>query len=440
MTLLMTKKATPAIALIVVPAVTGILSSFFLKNDQGVVNVTANLMGLGRMVTTGLNSVAATGVLFIFAILFFGVLNDAGTFRPIIKGILSRVGADPVKIAVGSAILGIILHLDGAGASTFLIAIPALMPIYKAVGMRFTTMTCIVGLAAGTMNFVPWSAVPIRAATTINMNVNDLWTPLIIPQICGLITITLFAFFMGRAEKKRLALEGGGTIDGNIVFKEDELTEEQKKLLRPHLFPINVILIFVMIFVLIFGTNFGVSAAVAFMLLFVIAMVINYRTPKIQRERVDGNAKAAVLMASTIFAAGFFTGIMRGTGMLTEMSVAFVNLVPHSVGRMLPIIVGVISMPASLVFDPDSFYFGVLPTLANTAEAFGVPGYNVARAALLGQMTTGFPTSPLTPSTFLLVGLAGVELGEHQKRMIPYAFATTIIMLIVSLLTGAIRV
>ena len=53
-------------------------------------------------------------------------------------------------------------------------------------------------------------------------------------------------------------------------------------------------------------------------------------------------------------------------------------------------------------------------------------------------MTTGFPVSPLTGSTFLLIGLTGVELGEHQKKTIPYAFLATIIMLGVAIITGAL--
>ena len=97
-------------------------------------------------------------------------------------------------------------------------------------------------------------------------------------------------------------------------------------------------------------------------------------------------------------------------------------------------------MPASLLFDPDSFYYGVLPVLSNTAEAFGSSGMYVARAAVLGQMTTGFPVSPLTASTFLLIGLAGVDLGEHQKKTIPWAFAATIVMLLIAILVGAIGI
>lgn len=67
-------------------------------------------------------------------------------------------------------------------------------------------------------------------------------------------------------------------------------------------------------------------------------------------------------------------------------------------------------------------------------------GVNVGRAAILGQMTVGFPVSPLTPSTFLLVGLAGVDLGEHQKKTIPLAFAVSIIMVVIAILTGGIRI
>jgi CitMHS family citrate-Mg2+:H+ or citrate-Ca2+:H+ symporter len=53
-------------------------------------------------------------------------------------------------------------------------------------------------------------------------------------------------------------------------------------------------------------------------------------------------------------------------------------------------------------------------------------------------MTTGFPVSPLTPATFLLVGLAGVDLADHQRRTIPYLFVISLVMAAVALLTGAI--
>jgi CitMHS family citrate-Mg2+:H+ or citrate-Ca2+:H+ symporter len=100
---------------------------------------------------------------------------------------------------------------------------------------------------------------------------------------------------------------------------------------------------------------------------------------------------------------------------------------------------GVTSMPLSLAFDPDSFYFGLLPVLAHASQAAGGSAIDLGRAAVLGQMTTGFPVSPLTPSTFLLVGLADVDLADHQRKTIPYAFAVTVVMTVVAFVTGAIR-
>ena len=132
-------------------------------------NFFANFKSLGDMITgsKGIGSVAATGVMFIFSILFFGILTDAGTFRPIIKGILNLVGTDPVKIGIGTAILAAIVHLDGSGAVTFLICVPALLPLYDALGMRRTTLATIVALSAGTMNILPWGGPTIRAHTAL---------------------------------------------------------------------------------------------------------------------------------------------------------------------------------------------------------------------------------------------------------------------------------
>lgn len=116
------------------------------------------------------------------------------------------------------------------------------------------------------------------------------------------------------------------------------------------------------------------------------------------------------------------------------------GFLPEQLGKQLPLITGLLSMPASLLFDPDSFYFGILPLMASTADHFGVSALEVGQAAIMGQMTTGFPVSPLTGSTFLLIGLAGVDLGEHQKKTIPLAFLVTLVILTVSVLMGIISV
>ena len=438
--LIMTKKASPAVALIIVPLITGIIACAFIVTDPegapGVVNFAANVKSLGGMIAgdDGLLSVAATGVMFIFSILFFGILTDAGTFRPIIGGITKLVGTNPILIAIGTSILAMIVHLDGSGAVTFLICVPPLVPLYDAVGMKRTTLATIVAMSAGTMNVLPWGGPTIRAATALNVDVvSELFMPVLPAVLVGLALDVVLSALLGAREKARL-----GTVKlTSAEFKMAELTEEEKKLARPHLFWVNIILIIAAIVTLLFS---GFAPAVVFMIFYVLATVINYPKVADTKARVDANAKSAIMMCSVLFAAGAFCGIMTGTGMITEMANTLVSIIPHSLGKFFPAIVGIIGMPASLLFDPDSFYYGVLPVLAQTAEGFGVAGVNVGQAAILGQMTVGFPVSPLTPSTFLLVGLAGVDLGEHQKKTIPILWLVSLVMVVVAVVTRGIAI
>jgi citrate transporter len=408
---IMSKKMNPVVALIVIPIIFGLIGGFGFE--------------LPKFILEGIKSIAPTGTMFIFAILFFGILTDAGTFQPIIDKILAKVGKDPVKITVGTAILAMLVHLDGSGAVTFLVTVPAMLPLYNALGMRKTTLATVVALGAGVMNILPWGGPTLRAATSLKMPVTDLFNPLLIPFLSGIIFVLIVAFYLGKQEKKIVNFE-------NVEFQKDD-TNNQK--ISGTLFLINVLIIIVAIGFLISGK---VNPTVVFMVAFSITLMINYPNTKKQKEIIDNHAKEALMMASILFAAGAFIGIMQKSEMITAMSNLLVESIPESLGKYLPILTGVVSMPASLLFDPDSFYFGILPILSNTATQFDIPAFAVGRAAVLGQMTTGFPVSPLTGSTFLLIGLTGVELGEHQKKTIPYAFLATIVMLVVAVITGAL--
>ncbi|MEL7647831.1 MAG: citrate:proton symporter [Sedimentibacter sp.] len=415
----MSKKLTPIVALIAIPTVMAVIGGFGFE--------------VGTFITSGIKTIAPTGVMFIFAILFFGILSDAGTFDPIIDKIIKAVGKDPVKITVGTAILAMIVHLDGSGAVTFLVTIPAVMPLYDALGMSRITLATVVALAAGTMNIVPWGGPTLRAATSLNVPVTDLFNPMLIPVLAGILTVLAIAAFLGKKEKTRI----GNMAVENVSSVETAVDENKLSLKRPRLFGVNILLIVAAIGTMISNV---LPPQVVFMFAFCLALVINYPSVKEQRQRVDDHAKEALMMASVLFAAGAFTGIMKETGMITAMSEVIVGLVPTGMGRFIPAITGLLSMPLSLLFDPDSFYFGVLPVLSNAAGQFGVDPVMVGRAAILGQMTTGFPISPLTAATFLLVGLAGIDLGEHQKKTIPYAFLVTVVMLAVSMVMGIITI
>ncbi len=238
------------------------------------------------------------------------------------------------------------------------------------------------------------------------------------------------AAYLGLKERRRLGVAEGFDAGAHVTE-----TAEDEAALRPNLFWFNVALTLVLLVMLF---THVLPLAVIFIIGFAVALLVNYPSWEAQRERLVAHADSVVTVTTMIFAAGIFTGILQGTGMIEAMATSLVAVVPNALAPYLPQVVAVASMPLSLAFTPDAFYFGMLPVFAQTAEALGHEGVEVGRAAILGQMTTGFPLSPLTASTFILIGLSGVTLGAHQRFIFKWAFATTLIMAAVAWITGAI--
>jgi CitMHS family citrate-Mg2+:H+ or citrate-Ca2+:H+ symporter len=380
-------------------------------------------IGSGKTTATyvvhGIQTVAPVAGMFIFAILYFGIMMDAGMLDPIIDTILRTVGTNPPRIVVGTALLALLVHLDGSGAVTFLIGIPVMRPLYDRLGMDRRVLACAASMAAG-VNFLPWTGPMIRASAALHVPVTEIFRPLIGVQAVGIAFVFASAWWLGKREARRL-----GSTKLSEETLQRRLDASALELRRPGRFWINLTLTVVLIAAMI---GFRLDPVVVFMAGLALALWLNYPNLKMQAERIDAHARAALMMAAILFAAGSFTGIMKESGMLEAMTRAAVHVVPAQVAPHLPFLLGMVSMPLSLLFDPDSFYFGVLPVLAGIAGKVGIPGVRMAQAAVLGQMTTGFPVSPLTPATFLIIGLAGIELRDHQKFSFPFLLTASLLM------------
>jgi len=420
--LIVSRLASPLVALIAVPVAAALLGGFGFAT--------------ATFVAGGIQQIAPIAAMFVFAIFYFGVITDAGTLEPVIAAVLRAAGARPVRVVVGSALLALLVHLDGSGAVTFLVVVPAMLPLYDRLGIDRRVLACVVSLAAG-VNFLPWTGPMIRASASLHIPVTQLFRPLVPVQAVGLAFVFTVAWLLGRREERgQTGVRPGSdpqNRDSALANRHERsdpgLTPVEPRfdpsLLRPRLVWVNGLITIGIMALMIAGTT---DPAVMFMVGTAVVLTINYPDPAEQRRRIESHGKAALMMAAILLAAGAFTGIMKESGMLAAMAHAAVGTVPPRLASHIPVALAVVSMPLSLLFDPDSFYLGVLPVIADVAGHFGVPAAQVGQAALLGQMTTGFPVSPLTPATFLVVGLTGIELGEHQRFTGPLLFAATLVM------------
>ncbi len=414
MTLIMTKRMTPLVALIVIPSLFGVIAG--------------QAAGLGDMMIDGIKNLAPTGVMLLFAILFFSTMTDTGLFDPLVARLVKIVHGDPLLILLGTVVLCAIVSLDGDGSTTYIITIAALLPLYKRFAMNRLYLVCLLMVTSGIMNLTPWGGPTARAASALKLDPATLFLPLIPGMIAGLAFLLGLAFWFGIKERRRL----GKVQARQSVAPSDLGVSQYPEARRPHLRWFNGLLVVALLVLLVWGV---LPLSVLMMIAFAIAMIVNYPGVAQQKERIAAHAGNVLSVVSLIFAAGIFTGILGGTGMVEAMSKEVVGVIPPALGPYMAPITALLSMPFTFFISNDAFYFGMLPILAEAGAHYGVEPMAIARASLMGQPV--HLLSPLVPSTYLLVSLAGVDLADHQRFTLLPAAAVGIVMTLVGMIALA---
>lgn len=422
MYLIMARRLSPLVALITIPVLFALVGGFGGE-------------GIGTMMLEGIRTLAPTGVMLMFAILYFGVMIDAGLFDPVVKQILRLVGNDPLKVVVGTALLAMFVSLDGDGSTTYMIVVASMLPLYRRLGMDRLKLCCVTMLASGVMNMTPWGGPLARAATALHVEPAEVFVPMMPAMVAGLVGIVALAYLLGLHERRRLGSVSLGTPplqegqDTGLLPETD--SEILARLRRPKLLWVNTTLTVALMAALLVGI---LPLSVLFMIAFAIAIVINYPKVQDQRERIAEHAKNVIAVVSLIFAAGIFTGILSGTGMVKAMSDSLLAVIPDAMGPHFAVITAIASMPFTFFISNDAFYYGVMPILSEASQVYGITPVEMARASLIGQPV--HLLSPLVPSTYLLVGLAGVEFGDHQRYTLKWAVLICMVLMVTALLCG----
>lgn len=397
----------------------------------------------------GMGSVLNVAVMLIFAILFFGVMNDVGLFRPLVDATIRLTRGNVVAITVGTVLLAVVCHLDGAGSTTFLICIPALLPVYRRLGMSPYLLMLLMATSMGILNMLPWGGPVSRAGAVLGVDPVELWRGLIPVQIYCLVLLVVMAAVLGVREQRRIrraapvpagvgagngprtgGVGGTGGAGGTGEAGEDA---EPRRVRRPL---VNLTLVLAVVGVLVWGV---LPSGYVFMIGLGLALVANYPKVSDQMDRIKAHSASALGTGAIILAAGTFLGVLEGTGMLDSLATDMVGLLPGAFVPHLHLVVGALGLPLELVLSTDAHYFGLLPLVDGIVTAHGGDSLSVAYAVIVGNII-GTYLSPFNASLWLGVGLAGVDLGRHIRYSFAWMWIFSLAALAGAVILGVVSV
>ena len=438
-------KTMPSMAFIIFPSILALIliAGGYYSIDE-----------VGKLIKGGFGSTGSTAALFVFSVLFFGIMTDAGMFDVIINKLMKFVGDNVIGVTVMTAIIALIGHLDGGGASTFLIVVPAMLPVYKKMHMRPTTLLRVAVLGMGVLNLMPWAGPTMRAASVLGIESGQLWGKLIPVQAFGIVLCLAHAVLAGVQEKKRGAglhgklAEAAGTVD---AAEEAQHQQDENEYARPKLFVFNICLTIAVIAMLVWDKF---PSYFPFMLGVAAALLVNYTPIKLQKKMINRHAGPALMMCSTLMGAAVLMGIlvygfnangaaaiakpgveMAKTSVVTNMAQIISMVMPAALGQHLPLVIGILSVPLALCFDTDSYFYGMLPVMIAIGASFGVEAYPIAIAMVVCRNCATF-ISPMVPATLLGIGLADVDIKDHIKCSFGYVWGFSIICMIFAAIIG----
>lgn len=451
MILVMKKKLSPFIALVVIPlaftlvgSVMGLYQDVMEKAAQAAAlkagkefvpqtyGILDQVLEIGEWIKAGITKVAPTGVMLLFAILFFSILLNAGMFDPITKRMIKFAKGDPVKVLIATGIVSAAVSLNGDGTTTTLIVCTAFLPIYKKLGLKIMNLGVIVILMNTIMNLLPWGGPTARVISVLDgVGESEILAALVPGMICAVIYMLGVCYYLGKKERKRIGIQELSNED--ITALTAPASAEEEALKRPRLFWFNLILTLIILVLLIKGVFPSVAL---FLVGTVIALMVNYPKLKDQKNRIQDNAGDAVQVVILVLGAGVFMGLFTSTGMSDALAISLTKMIPESLGRFWGLITAIVSAPGTFFLSNDAFYYGVLPVFAETGAQYGFTALELGTASLLGQAF--HLLSPLVAFIYILLNMTGLEMGEWQKESGKWAIGIFVIFIGISAITGAV--
>lgn len=409
---------SPPVAFIGLPIIAALLARFSVE-------------AIGGFIKSGMSSMLSTAVLFVFSISYFTLMDEIGLFDPIINALTKKAGKKVIMVMFAALATTYVAHLDGSGATTFLIVVPAFLPIFKRMGLRPKALLALMCGPYAVMNILPWGGPTMRAATVAEVETGDLYSFIIPGVLCIAVcsVINLFAVYF--IEKRN----GLAAAAHEAEVAAEAAAEAEGKAQRGWKYYFNLVLTIIMLVCLFCDTPLPLYSV--FMIAYAVALVVNYPNTKEQNKKIKDLGQNAMVMTVTLFAVGVFMGVISESGMVEAMANTIVDLLPASMAPHMHWFMALFSVPLMMILGTDAFYYALLPIIIGVVAPFGVSAQAVAATFLL-TATFGTPISPSVAAVYVGLGLADVSIGDHIKYSLRLVWPLSILTLIGATLLGVV--
>lgn len=390
--LIVANASHPGIILAGVPLVAAFVMGFSVQEVQ-------------KFVNAGVGMICGTLCLMIFAIMFFGILHEAGVFVWLVNKILGVLKNSVLGVMLATCVITILTQLDGSGSTTALCTIPPLKPVYEKMHIRRQALLFLECLGSGIFICLPWAPAINEGSAYLGVEAYDVFRFLIPLAIFSTVLYFLITIPLSIIEKRH----GAGMTAEEYAELREELSKPVNLPYGKGVAVFGAVLTLVIMILLLAGV---LPSSVTFIMGYIVLMIVTFRKPKAMGEYIRKQAPMVLNLTMTMLGVSVLVGIINGTGAMAE----FADLVAASSGsiaRHLPFICALFSLPLSFLTGNAKMSV-VIPAVAAIAAPFGFAPEQVFGSILLCG-SAGAGVNPFSGSSYLGLNLAGLEMRDHLK-------------------------
>jgi len=388
------------------------------------------LKGLNSAVWVGIGKIGGILFLMAFAVLYFGILHDAGVFKLLVRAIVKKLGNNIFSVLLITFILSIGTQLDGSGSTTAICTIPVMKPIYDKMKIRREALMLFFTMGSGTMLILPWAPGINECMGYIGGDVHEAFH-YAIPLIVVMAVVSIIMIFIYSALEKK---HGAGMTDEEFKAMKAALDEDTKiENFNKGLITFDIIFTLVLLVLMLGG---WVGSNICFSIGLIVMIVANYKTSKDRADYIARSGRTVANMSITILGLAVFLGVADMTGCFNELIALLLGGLSDSALIHVPLICCIFSTLLQIFVGSPSFAV-LIPAVIALTEPLGVNPVAFMTAFFASQVFS-INLCLFTPTPFLALNLADVQVKDQLKYSVIPCCAASVVIAIASAAFGLI--